>query len=265
MSRLIECLNCGAECRRRGPVQKYCEACSEQKDLLRKRLWARTHPRSVEQKARQAEHSQRRAGEDRRAGAIANEHGRQSIFWNAANPDLVWSLRVAVPFSYAASKNHLFALRRQGHVALRRESRAMRTEITLRLRQALVGRRIAHNKVWLDILVQKPNHRGDAINVVDLVCDAVKDAIPVDDRWFCIRRLDWEIVKANPQLFIGLGQDSVEDCQICSYCGQIKPLLAFNKAKHCPLGVGRQCKDCRRQGRILAKQHQEPAGGRARE
>ena len=114
---------------------------------------------------------------------------------------------------------------------------------------------IVHNKVWIDILVQKPNHKGDAVNVVDLVCDAVKDAIDrVDDRWFCIRRLDWQIVKGDPRLFVGVGQDSDEDCQVCSYCGQIKPLPEFNAARNQPLGVGRECKACRRAGRLLAKQ-----------
>lgn len=115
-----------------------------------------------------------------------------------------------------------------------------------------------HNKVWIDILVQKPDHRGDAVNVIDLVCDALKDALPVDDRWFCIRRLDWEIAKENPRLFIGIGQASDQDCQICSYCGQIKELEAFNRSRSRPLGVGRECKDCRRAGRLLARHGEQP-------
>ena len=167
---------------------------------------------------------------------------------------MLWIMRVAVPFTYAASKNHIYARRRSGHVFLRRESKAKRAEITAAIRAGLVDRRVAHNKVWLDVLVQKPDHYGDAINVIDLVCDAVKDAVPVDDRWFCIRRLDWEIVKEDPQLIIGIGQDSLEDAQVCSYCGQIKPLTAFNKAKNRPLGVGRECRECRRVGRLLIKQ-----------
>lgn len=163
-------------------------------------------------------------------------------------------LRVMVPFSYATSKNHIYALRNQGHLFLRKESRAKRQEITLTICDGLSDRKVAHNKLWIDILVQKPNHRGDAINVVDLVCDAVKDAVPVDDRWFCIRRLDWEIVKEEPQLIIGIGQETNDDAQVCSYCGQIKLLSEFNKDKGNPLGVGRECRECRRVGRLLKKQ-----------
>ncbi len=163
-----------------------------------------------------------------------------------SEPGLLWMLRVAVPFDYSASKNHIYALTGANHITLRREAKAKRSEIALALRLGLGQQKVAHNKVWLDILVQKPNHRGDAVNVVDLVCDAVKDALPVDDRWYCIRRLDWEIVKHDPQLVIGIGQDTDVDAQVCSYCGRIKPLADFTKARDQPLGVGRECRDCRR-------------------
>ncbi|MCC6581542.1 MAG: hypothetical protein IT440_13990 [Phycisphaeraceae bacterium] len=71
---------------------------------------------------------------------------------------------------------------------------------------------------------------------------------------FYIRRLDWEVVKDNPRLFVGVGQDRGEDCQVCSYCGQITTLSEFNVARNKPLGVGRECKSCRRASRLLAKQ-----------
>lgn len=135
---------------------------------------------------------------------------------------------------------------------MRRESRVKREEIILMIRQS-VKDRIVHNKVWIDIMVQKPDHRGDAVNVIDLVCDALKVAIGVDDRWFCIRRLDWEVVRTDPQLFIGIGQDSCQDCQVCSYCGQIKELSEFHVSKHSHLGVGRVCRRCRKDGRRLGR------------
>lgn len=179
---------------------------------------------------------------------------KRAPFWyDNSVPDLIWMLRVTVPFTYAASKNHIYARRRSGHLFLRAESKAKRAEISATIRAGLGDRKVAHNKIWIDILVQKPNHSGDAINVVDLVCDAVKDAVAVDDRWFCIRRLDWQIVKDDPQLIIGLGQETTEDAQVCSCCGQIKPLAAFHRAKDRPLGVGRECRACRRIGRLLKK------------
>ncbi|MEW6199144.1 MAG: hypothetical protein AB1601_10860 [Planctomycetota bacterium] len=197
----------------------------------------------------------------RQAGAEHNNALKRGITWrDPGAPNLLWLVRLCVPFSYAASKNHLYTMRRSGHVALRREVVAKRREIALAVRDALAGRRVAHNKLWIDVLVQKPDHRGDAVNVIDLLCDAIKDATGLDDRWYCIRQLDWEIVKNQPQFFIGLGQDSATDCQVCSYCGQVKPLDAFTRKARTPLGVDRVCRACRREGRVLAARC---AGGRA--
>lgn len=251
----LTCSDCGGRVVRTGPTQKYCKPCSEKRDLQRKRRWAGEHRPSPEQTLRNTEHRRRRGERSKEAGDVASRAAASNIAWyDSEGPELLWTVRAAVPFTYAASKNHIYAMRRTGHVVLRRESRRMRQAIASALRQGLHCMPVVHNKVWIDILVQKPNHKGDAVNVVDLVCDAVKDALPVDDRWFCIRRLDWEIVKTNPRLIVGVGQDSNMDCQVCSYCGQIKPLSDFNAARNRPLGVGRECKTCRRAGRLLAKQ-----------
>ena len=246
---------CGKRVPRRSPTQRYCESCSEKRDRERKRLWNRNNPATAAQAAQRVRQQRRRSERSKEVGAKASKAAARNIGWyDTDGPELLWLVRVAVPFTYAMSKNHIYTMRRDGHVALRRESKQIRRAITLSLRQALHCMPIVHNKVWIDILVQKPNHKGDAVNVIDLVCDAVKDAIDrVDDRWFCLRRLDWEIVKDNPKLFIGIGQESNEDCQVCSYCGQIKPLSAFNRSKHFHLGVGRECRECRREGRLLCK------------
>jgi len=251
----LTCEDCGRHAPKTGPVQKYCRTCSEKRDLHRKKLWARENPPSTAQAERNRSHARQRKERAKDAGVNVSTAAASGIAWvDPEGPDLLWMARIAVPFTYAASKNHIYAFRRKGHVALRRESRQIRTAITAMLRPALHCMPVVHNKVWIDILVQKPNHKGDAVNVVDLVCDAVKEAIDrVDDRWFCIRRLDWEVVKQNPRLFVGVGQASDEDCQVCSYCGQIKTFAEFNVARKNPLGVGRECKARRRAGRQLAK------------
>jgi len=258
----LTCADCNARVTRNGPTQRYCRQCSERRDLQRKRIWARNNPRSPEQAARHA--GQRRRNEElsKEAGAIASRAAASNIAWfDPKGPDLLWNLRVAVPFSYAASKNHIYTMRKTGHVALRREAKAIRQAIVARLKQGLHCLRIAHNKVWIDILVQKPDHKGDAVNVVDLVCDAVKQAVGVDDRWFSIRRLDWEIAKDGPKLFVGIGQDTDVDCQVCSYCGEIKPFDEFGRRRNAKLGIGRECHECRRRGRRLARQRSAASNG----
>lgn len=257
--RNILCADCGAAVNATSPTQRYCFACSERRDLQRKRLWASVHPPTEAQRHRKIAAADAKIEMARVAGRKSNAASAESITWADQTPDLLWMVRIAVPFSYAVSKNAIYRLVPRGHVFLRREARSKRDAISTLIRQALSTRKVAHNKVWLDILVQKPNHKGDAVNVVDTVCDAVKRAIPVDDRWFCIRRLDWQIVKDDPQLFVGIGQDSAEDSQVCSYCGRIKPFAAFGRKQASPLGIDRICKDCRRAGRVLAKAAVAPA------
>lgn len=255
VKRTITCKDCQIQVESSAPTQLYCRKCSVARDLVRKRQWARSHPRSSAQSLRNAAIASASKEMAREAGRTANAATAESITWDAqTGPELLWMARVAVPFSYAMSKNALYRMVPQGHVYLRREAQSKRDQIAAMIRAAISEHRVAHNKVWLDILVQKPNHKGDAVNVVDTVCDAVKRAIPVDDRWFCIRRLDWQVVKERPQLIIGVGQDSAEDCQVCSFCGVIKPFESFGRQRSSHLGVARVCKQCRTAGRVIAKQ-----------
>jgi hypothetical protein len=231
---VLNCRGCGIPFHRRADraQQRYCgPSCSERADLKRKNVVKR-------------ERDGRSMGKE--IGSAVSVANAQSITFSRPNPDLIWQTRIKVPFTYAASKNHIYSLRPNGHISLRKESSAFRDLIGFELKSALrlSASRVVHNKVWIDILVQKSNHKGDAINVVDLVCDAIKRVLPVDDRWFCIRSLDWEIVRDGGFIFIAIGQESDKDVQVCSYCGQIKTLDEFYPASGKHLGSGRECRSC---------------------
>jgi len=234
----ITCVLCGEKAPRTGAMQKYCPACSINKDLERKLLWAADHP--VSQDVQSAKSKKRLSVTKSRGLELSSG---QSIGWGVER-DILWIVRLSVPFSYAMSKNHIYTNTRFGHRALRSDSRAHRDRIIYMVKQALTGRRFVNNKVWIELLVQKPNHKGDAINVIDLVADAIKKAVGVDDRWFCIHKLDWEIVKEDPKIIIGIGQDSDEDVQPCSSCGRILPYNHFNKNKCNIVGISRNCREC---------------------
>lgn len=113
-------------------------------------------------------------------------------------------------------------------------------------KEALKGRRIAHRKTWVSFFVQKPNHKCDAINVVDTVCDALKKVMGLDDRWFSIGQVDWEIVREQGRIYIRVAQESDEDTLSCSHCGRVLTLDNFHKNRSGPLGRGRVCLDCTR-------------------
>lgn len=240
-TKTLKCQTCGVECPRSGPSQRYCPPCSTDRDRIRKKLFAREHPLPRE-KGRKKE-------ADARSRAIRNGIARSAqsalgILWHN-NPKLKWIVRFMVPFSYAASKNHIFTLRNTGHLELRGESNKLLKLIADKTRRAVAGEMVVRAKVWIDLLVQKSNHKGDAINVIELVCDGIKEGLGVDDRWFCIRRLDWQIVKTDPQIIIGIGQESSTDRHVCSYCGRVLKLSRFTKDSDAVMGVGRECRKCR--------------------
>lgn len=163
-----------------------------------------------------------------------------------ATPQLDWVVRFKFPFSNALSKNHIYAGTAFGHRFMRKDSSSAKDGIAYAARAALQGRKLKQNKVWIDIFVQKANQKSDAINVIDLVCDGLKIGLGVDDRWFSIRQLDWEIAKSDPQIFVGFGQEDVPDVIACSSCGRILPFEQFNKNKSTKIGISRNCKDCTR-------------------
>lgn len=232
----LNCAECNASTPRNCATQRYCPACSEQRDAARKQKYHVERGRKIFQVKRD---------EATRRGSAVSAATRISVdAWKPYLPALAWYVRVEMPFAWAGSKNHLFATTSRGHTFLRDEARFYRTELTERIFEATRNLKIYKNKLWLDVLVQKPNHRGDAANFVDLICDAVKDAIPLDDRWYAIRTLDWQVCKRDPAIFIGLGQEAEVDVQACSTCGRLLPFDAFQKNRAALNGVTRVCKTC---------------------
>lgn len=240
----IICEVCNKESPKRGNgIQKYCIECSKKKDLERKRKWSKENPRPNEYYKRQ--HSKKRE-KVREKGQEINKEEAKNINWYVdTNDEMDTIVKVAVPFQYGMSKNAAWSMSRKGHVHLRKNHRNLRDMLTMKIKLACRHVEFYEDKLWVDIFVQKPDHRGDAVNVVDAVCDAIKHAIPVDDRWYSIRRLDWQITKEKPMLYVGIGQKSDGHKRACSTCGRILKLDRFNKNKSDRLGVGRECKDCR--------------------
>lgn len=226
---------------RRSAQQKYCSECSAIKDAERGRLWARGNhrPRDLARPIERARLSANRA-----RGVVISAAQARPIFDAIPAPDLTTIIRLAVPFDWRFSKNAAWQVGRGGHIFLSAEVRALREALALQFKMALKGTKWPQRKTYVDILVQKPDHRGDAVNVVDFICDALKNALSVDDRWFSLRFVDWQIIKDQPKIYIGVGRDGDEDQQVCSYCGRILLLRHFWKDRHGRLGVGRECTEC---------------------
>ena len=231
------CQRCGQPDVRRAHNQKLCKECARWRVDQEHKAWSKGRPEKV---------VLREAACIKNGRKISKE-GASSLVSYYRDVDLCWSVRVAFPFTYKISKNSLQAVRQNGKgIYLREEARRSRNELIALIRNSFSGKgvRPIQNKVWIDIFVQKTNHKGDAINFVDTVCDAVKKAIDIDDRWFSLRRVDWEIVKENPYIFIGIGQENVPQAQVCRCCGRILGTWNFTKNNGAKSGIGRVCRDC---------------------
>ncbi len=253
----------GTHCRRCGSVfpepanRKWCAPCRIEIDRARTREWWAKNPEARKKNQARAPviNSIRR-----KRGIERSEKMSKSIFTcrDTAAPDLAWHARTWLPFSYSVSKNSLYrrdSRRPKSAIFMRAEARRYRDAIVTLIQQLtkpfLAKNKLKQAKLWIDIFVEKPDHRGDAINVIDLVCDAIKMAIPLDDRWYCIRSLDWAVNKKDPRLYIGLGQEiGATDSKVCSYCGVIEPLEKFSVSRASApiggLGHGNICVECRR-------------------
>ena len=131
-SRTSRCLLCGAAIQRRNPNHRYCETCSKKWSTL----------------------NHRRRELAREAGLKANRESKRSVTLSEKSRcDLAWTVQVEVPFSYFASKNYIHQLSRStGRVFVHRKSKSKRNEISAAIRNGLGEQRVAHNKLWIEIL-----------------------------------------------------------------------------------------------------------------
>lgn len=121
---------------------------------------------------------------------------------------ITWLAKAQIPFDYAISKNRSVRSG-NGHMYTPKAHKDLRDALVLLLRSELRGvSLIPGRKVWLNIFVEKPNNRGDAVNSLDFICDSVKIACGIDDRWYSVAGLDWTIRKDNPQLYVSIGQEA---------------------------------------------------------
>lgn len=180
------------------------------------------------------------------AVAVDSSKQKTSFFEAFDRPLYDWHVTFSVPYSISSSKNKRWVPLRGGRgVYIPDHVRSYSELISLTTKRALEGHNVFENRVWLSFFVQKPDHKSDAVNVVDTFCDAIKGVIGVDDRWFSLDMVNWEIRKHEPQIYVRIGQADCFDARACSYCGGIFPLESFHKQKANRLGRGRECKECK--------------------
>lgn len=109
------------------------------------------------------------------------------------------------PFDINLSKNNTRAFAR-GHYYIKPEARKCKENLVMALKVACRGHKFNEAKLWVNIMVYKPNNRIDAGNFVDTIFDAIQEVSGINDKWYSISQLDWELEKENPRIIIKLEQ-----------------------------------------------------------
>lgn len=127
---------------------------------------------------------------------------------------------LSIPYTFALSKNSVRTTK-TGLRYLSRETKKAQQDIV----DALCDTSLQwiSGPVYITITVEKTKLLVDAINVVDLVADAIKKGIGVDDAWFHLDGVYWKIVDKDPQIHIKIKQTCKSPQQLCLKCRKIVP------------------------------------------
>src|SRR3990167_8307012 len=144
----------------------------------------------------------------------------------AYDNDLAHGISINIAFDSALSKNNLVKTW-FGGINYAQKTRDSKDTFIEELQ--LLKHKFYNGRVYLDIFVEEPKFVVDAINFLDIIADAIKVGIGVDDRWFVVRRIDWAIVKDDPRIKVDVSQMIKEDYEMCSACGIESPLTQFRE------------------------------------
>ena len=160
------------------------------------------------------------------------------IFWKEKMeiPVMAFDYRFSIPFNINLSKNRMNGYN-NGKYYKNPETKAMQEMIMWELKNKKY--KFKQDKVYISIMVQKMYFQTDAQNFVDTICDAIEKGIGINDKWFVLDRVDWEMVKEKPKIFIGVAQHETIDKKACSCCGRILPIDDF-------VGIKTKSGDCRK-------------------
>lgn len=142
---------------------------------------------------------------------------------------LAWCATAVVPYDAGWSKNGMWITRKGTQLrGLSTKAQRHRAQLAMVLRPQAPTSVIRQNRIWLALHVAKPHHRADALNVLDLVADAVQDATGLDDRWCAVAGITWDIDPRDPRIEIAVGQaEGDENVVACSLCGLLLPVERF--------------------------------------
>ena len=244
-----ECDKCKTVFEKRAPAQRFCMDCAKWRDKARKISWQREQDLLFGSgHRREAPGLQVKRRVQRKE--IGEAIGIQNIKAFSALPtreDARKVIRFEFPNDGYLSKNSLInigMISGKPFTYVRKDITKRKEIIGLLVMSQLGSFSWPRSKTWVDVMVQKHMVGSDAINVVDTVCDAIKKGLGVDDEWFCIGTLDWEVVKKDPKICVQISTYDSAHQKVCGCCWQIKPETEFGKRTQNINGVSHECLSC---------------------
>jgi hypothetical protein len=165
---------------------------------------------------------------------FAKKEKEQSMF--SEEREFKTILKVKFPWSSSLLKNRYrgYAWHKGGmHVYIKKQSRDMIENLILYVRAEMKRQKVKFfkNRVSFALDVEKPKQKIDAINLIDCVADMLKVAIGVDDSWYEVHAITWNIIKVDPHvtLYVCQKKDSCFDAFSCTYCGRIRPITELTE------------------------------------
>lgn len=123
-------------------------------------------------------------------------------------------ITLTIPFRTAVSKNRGHRIKQSQYglatIVKTKDLRSYTHEVHWLIRAEIMKKpwKFENGKIWLTVFVYKPRKNADAINVLDTLADIIKNAIEVDDQYFAVRELDYDVDTANPRIILGICQES---------------------------------------------------------
>ncbi len=108
---------------------------------------------------------------------------------------------ITIPYNTVLSKNVMWR-HAKGRTYLNPATKAEIDAIAWELK----GGAWRKSKLFVDIMIYRPDMRSDPVNFLDAIIDGIKVATGVDDNLYS-GSWDWELDKENPRITITISQE----------------------------------------------------------
>ena len=115
----------------------------------------------------------------------------------------------SVPYTMSLSKNRMWRHDR-GRTHIAKDTKAEMDAIAIELKARSRGHVWEKRKLWVKLMIYRPDMLADPSNFVDAINDAVKIATGVDDNQYS-GSYDWKIDKEKPRIEITVEQSELEE------------------------------------------------------